>query len=325
MSDSWKRLLCKSNELQLTGTLNGGQSFRWKSRVSEGTEEWIGVFKNLLWILKQEDDCILYKVYGKESDCDQDCEKLLKDYLRLDLNLEMYYQQWSEKDNYFKDAAKKFYGIRLLNQDVTENIFSFICSSNNHITRISSMVEKMAKFYGHKIYELDDETYYSFPEAEVLANEDVEYRLRDNGFGYRSKYICKSAQTIMENGGKSWLEALKKMEYPEAKSKLMTLPGVGAKVADCICLMSLGHLQAIPVDTHVYQIARRIYMPKLPQQKTITSKVYEEIGEYFRGLYGPLAGWAHTVLFCADLKKFQEYNSKYNENSAPNKKQKMNY
>lgn len=67
------------------------------------------------------------------------------------------------------------------------------------------------------------------------------------------------------------------------------------QVADCICLMALGHLQAIPVDTHIYQIAARFYMPKLVQQKTVTEKVYNEIGDHFRELYGPLAGWAHTV------------------------------
>lgn len=69
--------------------------------------------------------------------------------------------------------------------------------------------------------------------------------------------------------------------------------------------MSLGHLGAIPVDTHVYQIATRFYLPKLAKQKTVTEKIYNEIGDHFRGLFGPLAGWAHTVLFCADLKKFQ--------------------
>lgn len=67
------------------------------------------------------------------------------------------------------------------------------------------------------------------------------------------------------------------------------------QVADCICLMSLGHLQAIPVDTHVYQIAKRFYLPKLANNKTVTEKIYNEIGDHFRELYGPLAGWAHTV------------------------------
>lgn len=59
--------------------------------------------------------------------------------------------------------------------------------------------------------------------------------------------------------------------------------------------MSLGHLQAIPVDTHIYQIAARLYMPKLAKLKTVTEKIYNEIGDHFRDLYGPLAGWAHTV------------------------------
>lgn len=61
--------------------------------------------------------------------------------------------------------------------------------------------------------------------------------------------------------------------------------------------MSLGHLQSIPVDTHVYQIAKRFYMPRLANNKTVTEKIYNEIGNHFRELYGPLAGWAHTVSF----------------------------
>lgn len=61
--------------------------------------------------------------------------------------------------------------------------------------------------------------------------------------------------------------------------------------------MSLGHLQAIPVDTHIFQIASRLYMPHLAKQKSVTDKIYNEIGDYFRELYGPLAGWAHTVTF----------------------------
>lgn len=58
--------------------------------------------------------------------------------------------------------------------------------------------------------------------------------------------------------------------------------------------MSLNHLEAIPVDTHVFQISQR-YLPHLRSKKTVTDKIYNEIGEYFRNLYGNYAGWAHTV------------------------------
>lgn len=72
--------------------------------------------------------------------------------------------------------------------------------------------------------------------------------------------------------------------------------------------MSLGHLQSIPVDTHIYQIASRFYMPKLAKQKTVTTKIYNEIGDHFRSLYGPLAGWAHTVrMKCYKKKITPEY------------------
>ncbi|KAG5882733.1 hypothetical protein JTB14_004030 [Gonioctena quinquepunctata] len=328
MTNKWFKLVCKSSELQLLGTLNGGQSFRWK-KCSEGDKDtWIGVFSEKLWILRQEDDCIHYQVNEPDSvgklQSEDHYNDLLRQYFQLDLNLEEYYKQWSKSDKYFENAAKQFYGIRILKQDVIENIFSFICSSNNHITRISSMVEKLAKFYGEEICELNGEKFYSFPKVESLAQKSVEEKLKSNGFGYRAKYISKSAELIVTEGGDKWVEKLKGMKYEEAKKTLMLLTGIGAKVADCICLMSLGHLQAIPVDTHIYQIAKRLYMPKLANNKTVTEKIYNEIGDHFRELYGPLAGWAHTVLFCADLKKFQVQDSpSIEEESIGNKKKKL--
>lgn len=66
------------------------------------------------------------------------------------------------------------------------------------------------------------------------------------------------------------------------------------QVADCICLMSLEHLNAIPVDTHVFQISQR-YLPHLKGRKTITKQMYKEIGAHFRSMFGHFAGWAHVV------------------------------
>lgn len=68
--------------------------------------------------------------------------------------------------------------------------------------------------------------------------------------------------------------------------------------------MSLGHLDAIPVDVHMYQIAARLYLPELKKQKSLNEKIYNQIGDHFRGLYGPLAGWAHTVSFLIYSKNF---------------------
>ncbi|CAG9859673.1 unnamed protein product [Phyllotreta striolata] len=320
MNGNWFKLLCSKKELQLEGTLNGGQSFRWKKHPQKH-EQWIGVFLNKLWILEQKDDCIMYQVHEKKSQIQNEkyYNQLLKNYFQLNLDLRKHYSDWSESDQYFKDAAKQFYGIRILQQDVTENIFSFICSSNNHISRITSMVEKLAQFYGDEICQYDGQTYHSFPTVNSLAPASVEQKLRTNGFGYRAKYISKSAQYIVDKGGEDWLEKLKEMDYTHDRKALMALTGVGAKVADCISLMSLGHLESVPVDTHVYQIAKRLYMHKLPTTKTVTDKIYSQIGDYFRQLYGPYAGWAQTVLFCADLKKFQGNNIEISEAKNPKK------
>ncbi|XP_064649372.1 N-glycosylase/DNA lyase-like isoform X2 [Lineus longissimus] len=87
---------------------------------------------------------------------------------------------------------------------------------------------------------------------------------------------------------------------------LYQVKGPTNAVADCVCLMSLDKTGAIPVDTHVWQIAMREYMPKLSKAKSLTDTIYKEIGDFFRDLWGDYAGWAHSVLFSADLKKFQD-------------------
>lgn len=70
------------------------------------------------------------------------------------------------------------------------------------------------------------------------------------------------------------------------------------QVADCVLLMSMDQASAVPVDTHMFQIAAKNYMPHLKKYKSVTDKVYMEIGDHFRSLYGTHAGWAHSVCLC---------------------------
>ena len=100
---------------------------------------------------------------------------------------------------------------------------------------------------------------------------------------------------------------MREAPYAEAHEALLELPGVGPKVADCICLMSLDKAEAVPVDTHVWQIAQRDYgFGKGGKTKTLTKATYDAVGEHFRKVFGKEAGWAHSVLFAADLKVFEE-------------------
>lgn len=162
----------------------------------------------------------------------------------------------------------------------------------------------MCKHFGRKICTVDKQQYNDFPTIEALSKPRVEALLREEGFGYRAAYIAKTAKKLKTLGGSDWLAGLCKANgasYSKAREELMTLPGVGPKVADCICLMSLGHLEAIPVDTHIFQVARANYMPHLEKQKTVTPKVHEEVSRHLRELWGPLAGWAQAIVFCAKI------------------------
>lgn len=94
--------------------------------------------------------------------------------------------------------------------------------------------------------------------------------------------------------------------YRKAHEALLELKGVGPKVADCVCLMGLKWGEAVPVDTHVWQIAQRDYKFGKGKHKSLTKATYDAVGDHFRALWGKEAGWAHSVLFAADLKTFSD-------------------
>ncbi|XP_014223188.1 N-glycosylase/DNA lyase [Trichogramma pretiosum] len=290
---------CEKDELDLGITLKGGQSFRWV----ECNDGYRGVFHNTVWTLVQRDNKIFYTIHGSLKN-DLNYGEILSKYFRLDVSLKENIQKWADCDSHFKTAYDQVGPVRMLDQDIVENLFSFICSSNNNITRISGMVEKLCRIFGDKICELENQTFFDFPKIENLTSSDVESTLRKEGFGYRAGYIIKSAKKLKELGGRMWLQGLMKengVTYEHARENLMLLPGIGPKVADCICLMSLGHLEAIPVDTHIFQVACANYTPHLSKQTAVTPKIHQEINVYLRNLWGPLAGWAQTIVFCAKI------------------------
>lgn len=241
------------------------------------------------------------------QELDKKEEEMLRDYFQLTVKLEDLYREWGVADPHFKRIANIFTGVRMLRQDPTECLFSFICTSNNHISRIQGMVERLCQSLGTPLCKLDQTSYHDFPTLQALSDSSVEVCLRDLGFGYRAKFLQQSARQILDTHGPQWLQGLRSSPYLEARDALRTLPGVGLKVADCVCLMSLDKACAVPVDTHVWQIAKRDYSCAAGSgQKSLTDKVHRDIGDFFRQLWGPYAGWAHSVLFCADLKKFQK-------------------
>ncbi|OQD72829.1 hypothetical protein PENDEC_c019G01419 [Penicillium decumbens] len=320
------------------------------------SQEWRCVLHGHLLSLKQDSSYLYYRAYqlqprtlprspssvpsGAQSNTQVEDSKtpsldsqdghivhILKHYLNLSSNLTELYAQWSSSDHNFKKKAAQFSGIRILRQDPWEALVSFICSSNNNISRISQMVEKLCLNYGPFVGKIDGRAYHDFPTPEALAGKDVESSLRSLGFGYRAKYIHQTAIMVSQEREKGWLNGLCNPESPafgveakagaamkpegrggyrEAHEKLLELQGVGPKVADCVCLFGLGWGESVPVDTHVWQIAQRDYRFGKGSHKSLTKATYDAVGNHFRKLWGQEAGWAHSVLFTADLRSFAD-------------------
>lgn len=113
---------------------------------------------------------------------------------------------------------------------------------------------------------------------------------------------------MLAKGGSGWLLGLR--ENPsrqEVQAALMELPGIGRKVADCVALFSLDQSDAVPVDTHVWDIVVRDYEPSLGAAKSLTPAVYDQVGDTFRRVFPSRAGWAHSVLFAGELAEFRQY------------------
>ncbi|NXX79662.1 OGG1 lyase, partial [Urocolius indicus] len=335
----WRSLRCPPDELRLDLVLASGQTFRWWES-SPGA--WTGVMGGRVWTLRQDRDRLWYTVYGEEEEEEDgrpaeaakldgaETDQMLRDYFQLDVGLRGLYRAWGAADPLFRSVAKDFPGVRVLRQDPVECLLSFICTSNNHISRITAMIERLCCAFGRRLCCLNARPVHAFPSLSALTGADAEARLRVLGFGYRAKFVSGSARAVAEGLGAEGLRQLRAVPYAEARRVLCALPGVGTKVgtwseggdgeqgsvvgadgaarrqvADCVCLMALDKAEAVPVDTHVWHIARQRYGMALGG-KSLTPRAHQQIGDFFRELWGPRAGWAQAVLFCADLRKGQE-------------------
>ncbi|KAJ3568639.1 hypothetical protein NP233_g5580 [Leucocoprinus birnbaumii] len=339
-------------QLNLAAVLKCGQSFRWSilplpTTESGPTHEYRLCLRDRVVCLRQAPDTLFYRAAFPDPQpapndlAKRDIETVawLKDYFQLDIDLVRLYDQWSERDKVFARFRDRFTGIRILKQDPWENVVSFICSSNNNISRITKMVQGLCNHYSPPLLSLPDPSspdlllpYHPFPPPSRLSQTDVSSTLRALGFGYRAEFIQKTAKYLVDTHGSNtllddpsedserWLKGLRDSSTAEAREELLKLTGVGRKVADCILLMSLEKKEVVPVDTHVHQIAVKYYgMKGSSSGKTnMTPKLYDEVNSKLFSVWGEYAGWAHSVMFTADLKSFADFNS--TPSASPQKK-----
>ncbi len=157
-------------------------------------------------------------------------------------------------------------GIRILKQDETETLFSFIISQQNNIKRIKLIIERLCEALGEE-KEFCGLKYRTFPTPKVMAEKSEEF-YRSIGLGFRARYIKNLADSIV-NGLN--LKELNTLSTEQINKSLRGLLGVGEKVANCVTLFGYQRFDSFPVDTWIEKVYKEYFSGTLTDRKQITA------------------------------------------------------
>ena len=211
-----------------------------------------------------------------------DFEDIWVKYFDLENNYAEIKERLCERDSVMQEAVAFADGIRILNQDPVECLITFIISQNKQIPHIKQIVNQMSAEHGEKIGE-----HFAFPTAEKLSTCTTEHFTRIKA-GFRAKYIYDAVQKIASRAIN--FEDLNLMNTKDVKEALMTIKGVGPKVADCTMLFSFGRWEVFPIDVWVKRVMSNLYLGG----KDVPLK---DIHEFAEDKFGEYAGYAQQYLF----------------------------
>jgi N-glycosylase/DNA lyase len=265
-------------DYDLAATFTSGQAFRWR-RCGEG---WVGVIGNR-WVRLQADG---FTIVAETAEPVADWA-WLAEYLQLPLDLGAVFGTFPD-DEPIRAAVAACRGLRLLRQDPWECLASFILSSTKQISQIQQIVSLLCERYGEPVaVPAGHAPVCAFPAAVRLARSS-EAELRACKMGFRAPYLLATARTIAD--GQFDLGRVPRLPVEAARAELMTLPGVGRKIADCVLLFAYGCSQAFPVDVWVAKALQQLYFPRrrvrLPR-----------LQQFATTHFGPNAGYAQQYLF----------------------------
>ena len=279
-----KYILRKPKTFNLENIFECGQCFRWNK---ETDNSYTGIWKENVVNVKKENDDYIFTGVSNSSNFEQE----IVQYFDLNRDYETIKKELSKIDKYMEVSIKYGEGIRILNQDLWETIISFIISANNNIPRIKGIIERLSEKYGKQI-EWQENKYYTFPSPEELKNVTVE-EYRKLGLGFRDIRLYETTQKIINNEI-NLKELEKNSDTQEVRNKLLTLSGVGPKVADCILLFStLKRFEVFPIDVWVRRVMNELYIKEKDENKVNKKQIEKIANEKF----GNLAGLAQQYLF----------------------------
>lgn len=259
-----KIIIKNTKDFNISHILECGQVFTYKKNAENDYDVYsLDEFAN---VKKIGDEYIIYtknpKYFVNYFDLDTDYSAIKKDVA---------------KNDYIKKAVNYGSGIRILRQNLLEVIIGFIVSANNNISRITKTMQKIRE-YGEK-----KDNYYAFPTLSRLNDITIQ-DFKDMGAGYRAEYLYQTIRQLNDVD----LPKTKQWDTQKLKKWLLSLYGVGPKVADCILLFGYGRCDCFPVDTWIEKVYIDIFKTKQSRLKMSSDLVQ---------FFGKNAGYAQQYLF----------------------------
>ncbi|MCL2492792.1 MAG: 8-oxoguanine DNA glycosylase [Clostridiales bacterium] len=266
-------------------TFECGQCFRF-TREKNGSYTGVvrGHFANISYN-NEEDRLTVFSDYLPGSEALRD--KFWRDFLDLDRDYAQIKRRLSADGPVLESAILSAGGIRILHQEPWETLVSFVISQNNHIPRIRGCVDALCRNFGDRIGSFQGRDLYAFPTIRRLATLPAS-ELNICKLGYRAQYVAETARQVDVDGG-AFLATGDTADPEKLETYLLSLSGVGPKVAHCIMLFALRRFESFPIDVWMRRAMSELY--GIPEE--------DEAGmhAYAREHFGDAAGIAQMYLF----------------------------
>jgi N-glycosylase/DNA lyase len=268
-----KLLKIEAPDFDLAMTLDSGQVFHWEPH-GPGFIGCIGEWP--VYVEQRKDGLRLAPGTGR----------LVRHYFALDHPLAEICAAFPD-DTTMTAAADYCSGLRIMRQPLWECLASFITSSMKQVAHIRQMSRALRERFG-KPRALYDFQLHSYPSAARMART-TEAQLLGCALGYRAKNLRATAALVAS--GEADLEAWRSCNDADLHARLCSLPGVGAKVANCVMLFAYERLRAFPIDVWIERVLRERYFPHARKLTALRLRTFCE--SYF-GVHG---GYAQQYLF----------------------------
>jgi N-glycosylase/DNA lyase len=273
-----------ASDFDLPMTLNSGQVFHWE-KVGNG---FVGTIGGCAVYLEQRANVLTGRHRGGKLDGfkPSSLRRLVANYFALDHPLADICASFPN-DPIMNDARDFCRGLRIIRQPKWECLATFICSSMKQVAHIRQISLVLRCRFGAR-RRVGDHVVYTFPLAQRIARVS-EDDLRKCALGYRARNLLMTARLV--SSGKANLEAWSALPDADLREKLCALPGVGAKVANCVMLFAYERLRAFPIDVWIERVLKQQYFPR---KKKVTELRLREFSERYFGEHG---GYAQQYLF----------------------------